>query len=84
MKKGLLLIFCMMLSFPVWAKKGKSRKGRVVEVNFDDELLIKGKALGPSLFTLYQKRNIDFGKLIQPRKNFIPEMRLTLGDIEEK
>ena len=68
----------------VLAKKKSANKGRVVEVNFDDELLIKGKALGPSLFTVYQKRNIDFGKLIQPRKNFIPEMRLTLGDIKEQ
>ena len=62
--------------------KKRSKKGRVVEVNFDDELLIKGKLLGPSLFTLYQKRNVEFGKLIKPRKNFLPEMRTTLGDIK--
>ena len=62
--------------------KKRSKKGRVVEINFDDELLIKGKLLGPSLFTLYQKRNVEFGKLIKPRKNFLPEMRTTLGDIK--
>ena len=62
------------------ASKGK--KGKVIEVNFDDELLIKGKLLGPSLFTLYQKRNVEFGKLIKPRKDFLPEMRSTLGDVK--
>lgn len=64
------------------AKKSKSKSGRVVKIDFDDELLIKGKVLGPSLFTLYQKRNVEFGRLIKPRKDFLPEMRVTLGDIE--
>ena len=83
MKTMSFLIFILLISVPVHAvKKQKSKKGRVVEINFDDELLIKGKLLGPSLFTLYQKRNVDFGKLIQPRKDFLPEMRTTLGDIK--
>ena len=78
------LVFILLISVPpaYSAPKKKSKKGRVVEINFDDELLIKGKLLGPSLFTLYQKRNVDFGKLIQPRKDFLPEMRTTLGDIK--
>lgn len=59
-----------------------TKKDRVVEINFDDELLIKGKVLGPSLFTLYQKRNVEFGRLVEPRKNFLPEMRVTLRDIK--
>ena len=75
------VIFLIMAPMSLSAKK-RSKKGRVVEINFDDELLIKGKLLGPSLFTLYQKRNVEFGKLIKPRKNFLPEMRATLGDIK--
>jgi len=67
---------------PLQAAQKKSKNRKVVEINFDDELLIKGKLLSPSLFTLYQKKNIEFGKLIKPRKNFLPEMRTTLGDIE--
>lgn len=81
----LLIVFCLsFLSAPCMAakKKRKSFKDRVVKINFDDELLIKGKLLGPSLFTLYQKKNVEFGKLIKPRKNFLPEMRATRGDIE--
>ena len=84
-KKIILIIVLFFVAFPVsgWtAKKRAKKKSRVVEVNFDDELLIKGKLLGPSLFTLYQKRNVEFGKLIKPRKNFLPEMRATIGDIK--
>lgn len=75
------LVFALSPAFAK-TKKRRAKKGRVVEINFDDELLIKGKLLGPSLFTLYQKRNVEFGKLIKPRKDFLPEMRATLGDIE--
>lgn len=72
------------LIFPTFAFSAKrSKKGKIVEINFDDELLIKGKLLGPSLFTLYQKRNVEFGKLIKPRQNFLPEMRATKGDIDD-
>ena len=83
MKLMSFLIFILLFSIPAHSEGRKSsKKGRVVEINFDDELLIKGKLLGPSLFTLYQKRNVDFGKLIKPRKDFLPEMRATLGDIK--
>ena len=58
------------------------KKGRIVDVDFDDELRIKGKLFGPSFFTVFQKKNINYGKLIKPRKNFLPEMRETLGDID--
>ena len=75
------LMFFTIAPMSLSAKK-RSKKGQVVEINFDDELLIKGKLLGPSLFTLYQKRNVEFGKLIKPRKDFLPEMRATLGDIK--
>lgn len=77
------ILYIFSLPAPCFAaKKKRSSKGRVVKINFDDELLIKGKLLGPSLFTLYQKKNVEFGKLIKPRKNFLPEMRATRGDIE--
>lgn len=83
-KKIIILSVFLIFSFSSFSKKkrSKTKKGRVVEINFDDELLIKGKLLGPSLFTLYQKRNVEFGKLIKPRENFLPEMRMTVGDIK--
>ena len=64
------------------SRKSSKKKTRIVDVDFDDELHIKGKLLGPSIFTLYQKKNLNYGKLIKPRKNFLPEMRESLGDIK--
>ncbi len=81
-----LSVFIVLFSVPFLCegapKKSSKRKNRVVDVNFDDELHIKGKLLGPSIFTLYQKKNLNYGKLIKPRKNFLPEMKETLGDIQ--
>ena len=65
------------------AKRKKSRKkSRRVRIDFDDELHIKGKLLSPSIFTLIQKKNINYGKLIRLRKDFLPEMRETMEDIK--
>lgn len=78
-----LFIFCFVfLASELQAQKSsQKRKSRIVDVDFDDELHIKGKLLGPSIFTLYQKKNLNYGRLIKPRKDFLPEMRETLGNI---
>lgn len=85
--KLVLIFFSLFICFNGEAQttrksKKKSRKARVVDIDFDDELRIKGRALGPGIFTLFQKKNLQYGKLIKPRKNFLPEMRSTLGDID--
>jgi len=79
-----IFIFCVIV-IPCsnqGAPKSSKKRGRVVDVHFDDELHIKGKLLGPSIFTLYQKKNLNYGKLIKPRQHFLPEMRESLGDIK--
>ena len=86
--KILLAVVCVCVCFSAWGKPGrksarkKNKKARVVDIDFDDELRIRGKLLGPGLVTLFQKKNMFHGKLIKPRKDFLPEMRETLGDIE--
>ena len=84
--RGLILIsLIFVLSAEAKVSKKKRRKksrSKIVNVNFDDELRIQGKIFGPSIFTLHQKKNLNYGKLIKPRKNFLPEMRETLGDID--
>ena len=87
--KVLLAVFCVCVCFIAWGKPGrksanrkKSQKAKVVDIDFDDELRIRGKLLGPGLVTLFQKKSMFHGKLIKPRKDFLPEMRETLGDIE--
>lgn len=83
----LVLVFlCLCVCFEATAaprrSKKKSRRAKVVDIDFDDELRVKGKMLGPGTFTLFQRKNLQYGQLIKPRKNFLPEMRATLGDIE--
>lgn len=80
-----LLVLCLCL-FSVSAsgkarKKRRGKKPRIVNIDFEDELRIKGKLLGPSIFSLFQRKDLNYGKLIKPRENFLPEMRRTLEEI---
>ena len=84
MKWLLILSLCFFAGSSLCKKKKKRRRGkkpRIVNVDFDDELQIKGKLLGPSIFSLFQKKDLNYGKLIKPREDFLPEMRRTLEDI---
>ena len=83
--RWLLALSLFLFASPSFCKKKAKKKGkkpRVVNVDFDDELEIKGKLLGPSIFSLFQKKDLNYGKLIKPRENFLPEMRRTLEDIK--
>ena len=80
--KWFIMFLSFMVCFSIQAQAKTPKKKRVVDIDFDDELRIKGKLLGPSLFTLFQKKNISHGKLIKPRKHFLQEMRETAQDIE--
>ena len=82
----ILVLFCLCVCFDVAARTRKSKKGsrraKVVDIDFDDELRVRGKTLGQAVFTLFRRKDLQYGQLIKPRKDFLPEMRSTLGDIE--
>lgn len=82
----ILALFCLCVCFDVAARprksKKKSRRAKVVDIDFDDELRVRGKTLGQAVFTLFRRKDLQYGRLIKPRKDFLPEMRATLGDIE--
>jgi hypothetical protein len=61
-------------------KSKKKRKKRVV-IDFQDELL-EGSSSNPSIFHLFHKKQMDYGRLIKFRKNFLPEMRRTAREIK--
>ena len=65
------------------AKKGKGKRKRQkrVVIDFQDELL-EGNVSNPSIFHLFHKKQIDYGRLVKFRKNFLPEMRRTAREIE--
>ena len=76
------LFFILLFSFSVTAKKKtvKKRKGKVV-IDFQDELL-EGSVSNPSIFHLFHKKQLDYGRLVKFRKNFLPEMRRTVREIK--
>lgn len=82
----ILALFCLSVCFDVAARPRKSKKrsrgAKVVDIDFDDELRVRGKTLGQAVFTLFRRKDLQYGRLIKPRKDFLPEMRATLGDIE--
>lgn len=60
-------------------KRRKKLKKRVV-IDFQDEL-IEGSASAPSIFHLFHKKQLNYGRLIKFRKNFLPEMRRTAREL---
>ena len=76
------LFFILLFCFSVTAKKKtvKKRKGKVV-IDFQDELL-EGSVSNPSIFHLFHKKQLDYGRLVKFRKNFLPEMRRTVREIK--
>ena len=61
-------------------KRGKRKRQKRVIINFEDELL-QGSPSSPGFFNLLQKKEVNYGRLIKFRKNFLPEMRRTAGEI---
>lgn len=53
---------------------------RTTVLSFEDEL-IQGDASSPDLFVILKNKNLNFGKLLKLRENFIPEMRQTRQDV---
>ena len=74
----LLLAFCF--SGDAKTKRKKRRQKRVV-IDFQDELL-EGSVSNPSIFHLFHKKQLDYGRLVKFRKNFLPEMRRTAREIK--
>lgn len=70
-------MFCG-VSYSVSAKKTKKR---VYSVDFDDEF-VEGSVKNPNIFHLFSKQEIEYDKLVVLKKNFLPEMRRTAGELE--
>ncbi len=58
-----------------------AKSTRKQTLNFEDEL-VQGTAQKPDLFYLFQRKNMNQGRLIKLRQNFLPEMRKTTEDIQ--
>ncbi len=75
-------LFCLSFSGSSFARKSaKKKRQKRVMIDFQDELL-EGGVSNPSIFHLFHKKQMDYGRLVTFRKNFLPEMRRTAREIK--
>lgn len=71
------ILFC----FSVVAKTYKKKYKKRVSIDFQDELL-EGGVSNPNIFHLFHKKQIQYGRLVKFRDNFLPEMRKTARELK--
>ena len=76
-----LLIALCCFSSTAAVKKSKGKRKKRVVIDFQDELL-EGGVSNPSIFHLFHKKQLDYGRLVKFRKNFLPEMRRTARELK--
>ena len=59
----------------------KKKRRKVYTVDFQDEF-IEGHVKNPTIFHLFNKQELEYGRLVDLKENFLPEMRRTAGEIE--
>ena len=81
-KFGVLTLILLSFCFSAVAnKKKRVKKRKKVVIDFQDELL-EGATSNPNIFHLFHKKQLDYGRLIKFRKDFLPEMRRTAREID--
>lgn len=61
------------------APKGGPRKS--IRVQFDDEL-VKGSAMNPEMEFINARKEFNFNKMLNLRKNYLPEVRKKRGSFD--
>lgn len=77
-----IIFFSILVVFSnsVFAQSKADDDRRTTVLSFEDEL-IQGDVSSPDLFMILKNKNINFGRLLKLRKDFIPEMRQTRQDV---
>ncbi len=78
--KLIFITFIFCLSSVAAGQTPTSTDKRKTVLSFEDEL-IQGDVSSPDLFVILKNKNINFGRLLKLRKDFIPEMRQTREDV---
>ena len=81
---GLLTFLLLAVGASAWAKAKRPAPAKgphETSINFNDEL-VKGGAQNPELFYLLEQKQFNYGRLIQLRNNFLPEMKSTSEDMK--
>ena len=84
--KNFIFVLCILNIFQAAtaqteAPTASGKTARKQTLNFEDEL-VQGNAQKPDLFYLFQRKDMNQGRLIKLRQNFLPEMRKTTEDIQ--
>ncbi len=78
------IFFFILISFTAvsstWAQNKNQADPKTTVLSFEDEL-IQGDVSSPDLFVILKNKNINFGRLLKLRKDFIPEMKQTREDV---
>ncbi|MBX9768363.1 MAG: hypothetical protein K2X47_13900 [Bdellovibrionales bacterium] len=81
---GIYIFLSLIAAGTSWGQDAKPATGtsgkKRTDINFEDQL-IQGELRKPELFYLLQKKQINFGRLIRLRENFIPEMERNSNDV---
>ena len=64
-----------------WVLGAEKRKQRVYYLDFQDEF-IEGHVKNPTIFHLFNKQQLEYDSLVDLRKDFLPELRRTAGEID--
>jgi hypothetical protein len=77
----IFILSAAVFSENIFAQNEAAKSGRKQTLNFEDEL-VQGTVQKPDLFYLFQRKDVNQGRLIKLRQNFLPEMRKTTEDIQ--
>lgn len=80
LKSLLFLSILVLMQSYSFAQTKKSSEPKTTVLSFEDEL-IQGDVSSPDLFVILKNKNINFGRLLKLRKDFIPEMKQTRQDV---
>ena len=77
-KYKFILVFVILFASLSEAQK---KKKKVYTVDFEDEF-IEGHVKNPTIFQLFNKRQLEYDKLVDLKEDFLPEMRRTAGRLK--
>ena len=80
-KKYFRIILILFILTGVCFSSAKKKKRKIYTVDFQDEF-VEGHVKNPTIFQLFNKQRLEYEKMVDLRKDFLPEMRRTAGEIE--
>lgn len=81
MRKSIQAVLAAAILFYTPLIFAQKRKKKVYVVDFQDEF-IEGHVKNPNIFHLFNKQQLEYDSLVSLKKDFLPELRKTAGEID--